>query len=121
MTRVKGGIVSQRKHKKVLSLTKGHRGTKHSLYKRANESMMKSLMYAYRDRKDRKGDFRRLWITRINAAARINGISYSRLMEGLKSASIDIDRKILADMAIADPAAFTRLAEIAKGQSAVAA
>lgn len=120
MTRAKGGIVSQRKHKKVLALTKGHRGTKHSLYKRANESMMKSLSYSYRDRKDRKGDFRSLWITRINAAARINGISYSRLMDGLKNANVDIDRKILADMAISDPAAFTRLVEIAKAEPAAA-
>lgn len=116
MTRVKRGLTARKRHKKVLKLTKGHRGTKHTLYRRAHESMMKSLAYAYRDRRDRKGDFRRLWIIRINAAARLGGLSYSRLMDGLKKASVEIDRKILADMAVRDPAAFSKLVEVAKGK-----
>lgn len=117
MTRVKGGYTTRKRHKKVLKLTKGHYATKHALYRRAHESMMKSLAYAYRDRKDRKGDFRKLWIIRINAAARISGLSYSRLMDGLKKANIEIDRKILADMAIKDPSAFAQLVELAKDQT----
>jgi large subunit ribosomal protein L20 len=118
LTRVKGGFTTRRRHKKVLKLTKGHRGTKHSLYRRAHESMLHSLSYAYRDRKDRKGEFRKLWIMRINAAARLEGMSYSTLMYGLKKAEIDINRKILADMAIADPAAFAKIVELAKAQAA---
>ena len=117
MTRVKRGLTARKRHKKVLRLTKGHRGTKHTLYRRAHESMMKSLAYAYRDRRDRKGDFRRLWIIRINAAARLGGLSYSRLMDGLKKANVEIDRKILADMAVKDPATFSQLVEVAKGHS----
>ena len=117
MTRVKRGVTARKRHKKVLKLTKGHRGTKHSLYRRAHESMMKSLAYAYRDRRDRKGDFRRLWIIRINAAARLGGLSYSRLMDGLKKANVEIDRKILADMAVRDPATFSQLVEVAKSQT----
>ena len=117
MTRVKRGVTARKRHKKVLKLTKGHRGTKHTLYRRAHESMMKSLAYAYRDRRARKGDFRRLWIIRINAAARLGGLSYSRLINGLKKANVEIDRKILADMAMRDPAAFSQLVEVAKGHS----
>jgi large subunit ribosomal protein L20 len=98
-----------------LKLTKGQRGTKHALYRRANEAMLKSLWYAYRDRRNRKRDFRRLWIIRINAAARLNGLSYSRFMHGLGKAGVEIDRKILADLAVNDAEAFTKLAEVAKG------
>ena len=115
MPRVKGGPRAHRRHKKVLKLTKGQRGTKHALFRRANEAMLKSLWYAYRDRRNRKRDFRRLWITRINAAARLNGLSYSRFIHGLGKAGVEIDRKILADLAINDADAFARLAEVAKG------
>ncbi len=112
--RVKGGPQTQRRHKKVLALTKGQRGSKHRLFKRANEAMMKSLEYAYRDRKVRKREFRKLWITRINAAARQNDMSYSVFMNGLKKAGVEIDRKMLADIAIHDPASFGKIAETAK-------
>ena len=112
--RVKGGPQTQRRHKKVLALTKGQRGSKSRLYRRANEAMMKSLAYAYRDRRNRKRDFRRLWITRINAAARLNGLSYSKFMHGLELAGIDLDRKILAEVAVSDPGAFATLTETAK-------
>ena len=115
MPRVKGGPRARRRHKKVLKLTKGQRGTKHALYRRANEAMLKSLWYAYRDRRNRKRDFRRLWITRINAAARLNGLSYSRFIHGLGKAGVEIDRKILAELAVNDAEAFARLAEVAKG------
>ena len=112
--RVKGGPQTQRRHKKVLALTKGQRGSKHKLYKRANEAMMKSLAYAYRDRRNRKRAFRRLWITRINAAARQHELSYSKFMYGLSTAGVSLDRKALADIAVHDPAAFAKLAETAK-------
>ena len=112
--RVKGGPQTQRRHKKVLELTKGQRGSKHRLFKRANEAMMKSLEYAYRDRRNRKRDFRRLWIARINAAARQNDMSYSKFMYGLKQAGVELDRKVLADIAIHDSAGFNQLAEVAK-------
>lgn len=112
--RVKGGPQTQRRHKKILSFTKGQRGSKHRLFKRANEAMMKSLEYAYRDRRNRKRDFRRLWIARINAAARQNDLSYNVFMNGLKKAGVALDRKALADIAIHDPAAFSQLAETAK-------
>lgn len=112
--RVKGGPKTQRRHKRVLALTEGQRGTKHRLWKRGHEAMMKSLEYAYRDRRARKRDFRRLWITRINAAARQNDLSYSQMMHGLKQAGVTLDRKVLADLAIQDAAAFTQLAEVAK-------
>jgi large subunit ribosomal protein L20 len=115
LPRVKGGPRARRRHKKVLKSTKGQRGTKHALFRRANEAMLKSLWYAYRDRRSRKRDFRRLWITRINAAARLNGISYSRFMHGLRKAGVEIDRKILAELAINDADAFAKLAEVAKG------
>ena len=112
--RVKGGSKTRRRHKKVLAFTKGQRGTKHNLYRRANEAMMKSLVYAYRDRRNRKRDFRRLWITRINAAARLHDLSYSTFMYGLKSAGVEIDRKILAELAVNDADSFAKLAETAK-------
>jgi large subunit ribosomal protein L20 len=115
LPRVKGGPRARRRHEKVLKLTKGQRGTKHALYRRANEAMLKSLWYAYRDRRNRKRDFRRLWITRINAAARLNGLSYSRFIHGLGKAGVEIDRKILAELAVNDAEAFARLAEVAKG------
>lgn len=117
MTRVKGGTVTRRRHKKVLEQTKGHRGTKHTLYRRAHQSLLKALSYSYRHRRERKGDFRSLWIVRINAAARQEGLSYSRFMDGLKKAGVDINRKILADIAVRDPNAFSQLATIAKGNS----
>jgi large subunit ribosomal protein L20 len=98
-----------------LKLTKGQKGTKHALYRRANEAMLKSLWYAYRDRRNRKRDFRRLWIARINAAARLNGLSYSRFMHGLGKAGVEIDRKILAELAVNDAEAFARLVEVARG------
>ena len=115
MPRVKGGPRARRRHKKVLKLTKGQKGTKHALFRRANEAMLKSLWYAYRDRRNRKRDFRRLWITRINAAARLNGLSYSRFMHGLGKAGVEIDRKILAELAVNDTEAFAQLVEVAKG------
>jgi len=114
MPRVKGGTVTRRRRKKVLKLAKGYYGSKHTLYKVANQQVMKSYLYAYRDRRNKKRDFRRLWITRINAAARINGLSYSRLMHGLKVAGIDVNRKMLADLAISDEKAFAELATAAK-------
>ena len=106
MTRVKGGPYGHRRHKKVLKITKGQRGTRHFLFKRANEAMLKSLWYASRDRRTRKRDLRRLWIARINAAARLNGTTYSRLVSSMKKADITINRKMLADIAVRDPQAF---------------
>ena len=114
MPRVKGGVVSRKRRKRVLKLAKGYFGSKHTLYKTANEQVMKSLQYAYRDRRQKKRDFRKLWITRINAAARMNGLSYSKLMHGLKLAGIEVNRKMLADLAVSDAAAFATLANIAK-------
>jgi large subunit ribosomal protein L20 len=106
MARVKGGPQGYRRHKKVLKFTKGQRGSKHLLFKRANEAMLKSLWYATRDRRVRKRDLRRLWIARINAAARLNGIAYSRLVAAMKKANIAINRKMLADLAVRNPEAF---------------
>ncbi len=114
MPRVKGGVVSRRRRKKVLKLAKGYFGSKHTLYRTANEQVMRSMKYAYRDRKQRKRNFRKLWITRINAQARVEGISYSQLMNGLHKANIDINRKMLADMAVNDQKAFKLLVEKAK-------
>jgi len=114
MSRVKRGVVAHRRHKRVLQLTKGHRGQRHRLFRRANESMLHALRYNYIDRRQRKGDFRRLWIVRINAAARLNGLSYSRLIQGLRAAGIELDRKALADLAVTRPDAFAKLAEQAK-------
>ncbi len=112
--RVKRGYTSRQRHKKVLKRTEGQWGTKHRLFRRANEAMMKSLWYSYRDRRNRRRDLRSLWITRINAAARLNGLSYSRLMHGLRQARIDLDRKVLADIAVRDPQTFTRIVEAAR-------
>ncbi|MDX8359339.1 MULTISPECIES: 50S ribosomal protein L20 [Bacillaceae] len=114
MPRVKGGTVTRQRRKKVIKLAKGYYGSKHTLYKVANQQVMKSLMYAYRDRRQKKRDFRKLWITRINAAARMNGLSYSRMMNGLKIAGIEVNRKMLADLAIHDEKAFAELATVAK-------
>ena len=114
MPRVKGGVNTRRRHKKVLAQAKGHRAGRHSLFKQANQSVMHALQYAYEHRRDRKGDFRSLWIMRINAAARVNGLSYSKLMNGLKRAEVEIDRKALADLAVRDATAFASLAETAR-------
>lgn len=113
MARVKGGVKSRRKHKKVLKYTKGMYGTRHNLFRRANEAMLKSLWQAYRDRRTRKRDLRRLWIARINAAARLNGTSYSKLIHAMKTADIRLNRKVLADMAVRDPEAFTAVVKAA--------
>ncbi len=115
MARVKTGPYRHRHHKKILKITKGQFGTRHRLYRRANEAMLKSLWYATRDRRARKRDLRKLWIVRINAAARINGTSYSRLIHGMKTRQIIINRKMLADLAVRDPQAFT--AVVAQAQS----
>jgi large subunit ribosomal protein L20 len=114
MTRVKGGPHGHLRHKKILKMNKGYFGTRHRLFRRANEAMLKSLWYATRDRRVRKRDLRKLWIARINAAARINGLSYSRMMHGLKIAGVNLNRKILADLAVRDPEAFAAVAEKAK-------
>ena len=114
MPRVKGGTVARKRRRKVLKLAKGYYGAKHLLYKTANEQVMHSLAYAYRDRKKRKSNFRKLWITRINAAARLNGMSYSRLVNGLNLAGIEINRKMLADIAVNDAEAFTQIVAAAK-------
>jgi large subunit ribosomal protein L20 len=111
--RVKRGFKARRRRKKVLKLAKGFRGGRSKLFRTAADAVDKSLMYAYRDRRQRKRDFRRLWIARINAAARMNKISYSRFIHGLKMANIDLDRKVLADLAITDPAGFSKIAELA--------
>lgn len=111
--RVKAGTVTRRRHKKILKQTKGFYGSRHKLFRRANEAWMKSMVYAYRDRRNKKRDLRRLWIIRINAAARINGTTYSRLMNHLKGANITIDRKMLANLAVNDPAAFSKIVEAA--------
>ena len=119
MPRVKRGVTAHRKHKSVLEFTKGQRMTKHTLYRRAHESMLKSLTYAYFHRRERKGDMRQLWIARINAATKAEGMKYSQLIEGLKKAGIEINRKMLADMAVQEPAAFTNLVTIVKGKASV--
>jgi large subunit ribosomal protein L20 len=112
--RVKGGFTTRRRHNKVLKLTSGQRGARHKLYKTANEAMMKSLVYAYRDRRNRKREFRRLWITRLNAAARLHGMTYSQFIHGLSKSQVEIDRKVLADLAVRDEAAFAKIVETAK-------
>ncbi len=111
--RIKRGFKARRRRKKVLKLAKGFRGGRSKLFRTAADAVDKSLMYAYRDRRQRKRDFRRLWIARINAAARMNKLSYSKFMHGLKLANIDLDRKVLADLAITDPAGFAKIAELA--------
>jgi large subunit ribosomal protein L20 len=115
MARIKTGPYRRRHHKKILNMTKGQFGTRHRLFRRANEAMLKSLWYSYRDRRVRKRDLRRLWIARINAAARLNGITYSRLIHNMKEASISLNRKMLADLAIRDPRAFTAVVTKASG------
>jgi large subunit ribosomal protein L20 len=114
MTRVKTGPYRRQHHKKILKLTKGQFGTRHRLFRRANEAMLKSLWYAYRDRRQRKRDLRKLWIARINAAARLNGLSYSRLIHGMKETQIALNRKMLADLAVRDPQAFAAVVTQAK-------
>ena len=116
MTRIKRGVNKRRRHKKVLKMTKGHQGVRHTLYRRAHESMIHALQYAYAHRKERKGDMRRLWNIRINAAARANGISYSKLIHGLKLAGVEVNRKMLSEIAIHDPDAFAQVVERAKEQ-----
>jgi large subunit ribosomal protein L20 len=118
MPRVKGGPKTRQRRKKVLKMAKGYRGGRSRLYRTAVDAVHRALAYAYRDRKARKRDFRRLWITRINAAARLHGLSYSRLMEALRKAHIELDRKILADLAVNDPGAFSKIAEMAKTKAA---
>jgi large subunit ribosomal protein L20 len=111
MARVKRGVMAHKRHKKLMSQAKGYWGSRSRRFRVARQTVMKALSYAYRDRRHRKRDFRRLWIIRINAAARLHGLSYSRLVNGLKHAGINLDRKILADMAVRDPAGFTRVVE----------
>lgn len=113
MPRTRHSVATRHRRKKVLKMAKGYRGAKSKCYKPANEQVMHSLAYSYRDRRARKGDFRRLWITRINAAARENGISYNRFINGLKNAGVEVDRKILAELAVQDPQAFKQLVEVA--------
>jgi len=116
MPRVKKGVTAHKRHKKILKLAKGYRGSKSKLFKKANETVMKALYYARRDRRAKKGEFRRLWISRINAAARLNGLSYSKLISGLNKAGVEVNRKMMADFAVTDMAAFSKLVEIAKDQ-----
>lgn len=114
MSRVKGAVRTRARHKKILKLAKGYFGAKSKLFRIANQAVMKSLVYAYRDRKAKKRDFRKLWIARINAATRINGLSYSRFMSGLKKSDVSLNRKVLADMAVNDATAFAALVEKVK-------
>ena len=114
MPRVKTGVPSHHRHKKVLALTAGHRASRHKLFKRAHDSMIHALSYAFFHRRERKGDMRRLWIARINALSRTNGLAYAQLMDGLKKSGIEINRKILADMAVREPEAFANLVNKAK-------
>jgi len=114
MARVKRAVNAQKKRRTTLEQASGYRGQRSRLYRKAKEQMLHSMNYAYRDRRARKGDFRQLWITRINAAARANGMTYNRFIQGLKVAGVEVDRKILADLAVNDPAAFTTLVEVAR-------
>jgi large subunit ribosomal protein L20 len=116
MARVKRAVHARKAHKKVLDRAKGYKGARSRRFRTANEQVMHAMRDAYKDRRDRKGQFRRLWITRINAAARQNGMSYSQLMAGLKAAEVDVDRKMLAEMAVNDPKTFTELVELAKSR-----
>jgi large subunit ribosomal protein L20 len=115
VARVKRAVNAHKKRRDTLERASGYRGQRSRLYRKAKEQVTHSLVYAYRDRKDRKGDFRQLWIQRINAAARQNGITYNRFIQGLKAAGVEVDRRMLADLAVTDPAAFAALAELAKG------
>ncbi len=112
--RVKSGKVTRRRHKKIINMVKGQWGTRGRLYRRSNEAMMKSYWYAYRDRRQRRRDLRRLWITRVNAASRANGLSYSKFIHGLKLANVDLDRKVMADIAVRDGVAFAKIVDLAK-------
>ena len=114
MARVKTAKITRKRHKKIMKLAKGYFGAKHYRFRNANQAVLKSLSYAYVGRKDKKGDFRKLWIARINAAARMNGTTYSKLIAGLKKANVTINRKMLAEVAVSDPKAFTEIANIAK-------
>ena len=114
MPRVKSGVTAHKRHNKILKLAKGYKGSKSKQFKKANETAMKALYYARRDRRAKKGVFRRLWIARINAAARANGISYSRLIAGLTKAGVEVNRKMLADLAVSDANAFAKMVEVAK-------
>ena len=116
MARVKRGVTASARHKKIKDQAKGYYGAKHRWFRTANEAVMHAGQYAYRDRRNKKRDLRRLWIVRINAAARINGLSYSQLIDGLTKAGVEIDRKVMSDLAINEPAAFARIAETAKAQ-----
>lgn len=118
MARVKRGVMTRKRHKKLMKQARGYRGSRSRHYKVAHEAVMHALAYAYRDRRNRKRDMRRLWIQRINAAARLNGMSYSHFINACKQAGIDLDRKILADLAVRDPAAFTRVVEQARAATA---
>lgn len=118
MTRVKRGTVKNRRHKKVLKEARGYTSSKSRTFKSAKQQLMKSMSYSYRDRKNNKRNFRRLWITRINAAARLNGLSYNEFINGLKKASVDINRKMLSELAVSDPDAFKQLTEVARKGSA---
>ncbi len=115
MPRTKGGTVLRRRHNKIMGMMKGQRASRRRLWKKASEGLLHSLYYAYRDRRQRRRQFRSLWIARINAAARLNGLNYSQFMSGLKKAGVTLDRKVLADLAVADNTTFARLAEVAKG------
>lgn len=117
MTRVKGGIVTRRRHKKIINMVKGQYGSRGRLFARSNEAMLHSLWYSYVSRRKRRRDMRRLWITRINAAARLNGMSYSVFMHALKQANIELDRKVLADIAVYDPDGFRKIAETARASA----
>ncbi len=114
MSRVKRGVTGRRRHKKIIAMARGHKGQRHRLFRRANESVLHALDYATRDRRDRKGQFRRLWITRINAAVRGHGLSYSQFIHGLSRAGVTLDRKVMADLAVRDANAFEALATKAK-------
>ena|SRR5436190_297182 len=114
MSRVKRGVTGRARHKKILELTKGHKGQRHRLFRRANESLLHAMDYSTRDRRDRKGQFRRLWIMRINAAVRSHGLSYSQFIFGLSKAGVEVDRKVMADLAVRDAPAFASLAQAAK-------
>lgn len=114
MPRVKGGYTTRRRRKAVLKLAKGYYGTKHTVYRTAHEQVMRSLQYAFRDRKQKKREFRKLWIQRINAACQLNGLKYNQFINGLSNAGVEINRKMLADMAVNDPEGFTKLVEVAK-------
>ncbi|SHE32570.1 50S ribosomal protein L20 [Desulforamulus putei] len=118
MPRAKSSVVSRNRHRKILKLAKGYRGSRSKLYRVANQAVMKALFYAYRDRRQKKRDFRKLWIARINAATRMNGLSYSRFINGLKKAGVEVNRKMLADLAVNDARAFSQLVEVAKANLA---